>query len=779
MALKGDLKSINLANVLQDIASNELGGTLTLRAGENHRLFWFEKGRLRLVGLGNGKGPSALNGLVALGRIKPGEINPRGGNVTFVRSLIKRGSVAREDVRAALEQQMTELVCDVFVWSGATFEFVEGDPDEDEFETSQLDYEIRLAPDSIIMEAVRRIDEWTEIKKSIISAEEIFVVLRERAEADGDPIIERVAAFFDGERRLRDIIDQTHLGQFAVFRAAAALLRSGAVRALTVKEAIERARAATGRKQYPQALAMARFGLAREPNNPELRQLTAESFEALQRTDEAASEYRQLAAAQIEAGRKEQAIGTYRKVLALAPRDTFAQESLFALLIELGKRVDAVQQGEALASAYKRAGLPDKAKEAYTRLIQAFGDDDDLLESAAEIARRLGDKKEAIVFYRRLFDRALARGENDAIIQHARTILRLDPTAEDIARRRMEVETGVFRRRQKLRRRLKVGIFLTVGALALGAALTYEVRARRLLSEVREDAIMNQKDLRTRLRRYNEFLDTYGWSLAVPEAQRERDKLEVLFVEQALPVPEQIEDARLLEALSAAQEVRGLVRRAEMSDRAEEALVKLRQRAGDLGNRFIEEAARLAREDSSHALEQLAQMTHPLALEAVQRLASHDSAHVRRAAVIAVGQNGSDQALETLITRLAVDPEPTVRNSALEYLRKKTGQDFGENHNLWFEWLRKRLQKAPLIAVLGAPEARVGKGQPAGVEWRLESNSATLDFAFVAEIEVKDVKNKTLLLKTMSTTPQRVHLRANQFIGGHIDLIVMTNDAHM
>ena len=54
MALQGDLKSINLGNVLQDIAANSLTGTLTLTMREHRRLFWFDKGKLRLVGGGDG-----------------------------------------------------------------------------------------------------------------------------------------------------------------------------------------------------------------------------------------------------------------------------------------------------------------------------------------------------------------------------------------------------------------------------------------------------------------------------------------------------------------------------------------------------------------------------------------------------------------------------------------------------------------------------------------------------------------------------------------------------
>ncbi len=780
MALKGDLKSINLANVLQDIASNELSGTLTLTAGDNRRLFWFEKGRLRLVGLGAGKGPAPLNGLLALGKVRAADINPKGGNLTLVRGMVKRGSIGKDDVRAALEQQMTEFVCDVFVWSEATFEFAEGEPDEDDFETSQLDHEIRMAADPIIIEALRRVDEWSEIRKSVVSAEQILIALRDRPVPDGDATVERVAAFFDGERRLRDIIDQTHLGTFVVLKAAAALLRAGAVRALTVKEALDRGRAAAQKKQHAQALRMARFALEREPANPDPRALAAESLEALGRADEAASEYRQLAAVQIEHGQRQEAVTTYRKIVALAPRDTFAQERLFALFVELARKAEALQQGEALAAAYKRAGLPDKAREMYAKLIQAFGDDDDLLESAGELARRLGDKKDALALYRRLFERALARGDNDAIVQHARTILRLDPAAEDVAKRRMEVETGVYRKRQVLRRRVRVIVGLSLFLLVLVGGGSYELRARTMLAQVRGEGsqLLQQKEFEKLLRRYNEFLGEFGWSLAVADAQRERNDHEESYIKHKLPKPEEVPEEGLLEAIAAVQEVKGLLTQQALKDRADAARARLVQRTGEVGNKYIEEAARLGREGTPAALERIAQMTHPLALEAVRQAAANEKADVRRAAVKALVGHKSDDALETLVTRLAVEPDAAVRTSVRKGLEERTGQTLGDDANRWMEWLRKELaQRAPqrvppLLPTLTGGRAKIEAGQPVEVEWRLTA-TAPVDFSFTPELSVTDVKSKAVPVRVPAGAPRRVQLRPGEYVGARVDLTAL------
>jgi hypothetical protein len=181
MGIKGDVRSISLANVLQDLVTNEQTGTLAIRhKKERQQLFlWFDKGALKLVGLGNGQGPSLVNGLLALEKLRPEDAPVVSGRHTseggYIRGMLKKGKVTREDLKAACEHQMGEHLCDAFLWSDATFEFEEGEPDDRGFDVDQLDLEPRLAVEAAIMEAVRRADEWGETRKAILSQSEILV----------------------------------------------------------------------------------------------------------------------------------------------------------------------------------------------------------------------------------------------------------------------------------------------------------------------------------------------------------------------------------------------------------------------------------------------------------------------------------------------------------------------------------------------------------------------------------------------------------------------------
>src|SRR5687767_1390270 len=491
MGIKGDVRSISLANVLQDLVTNEQTGTLAIRHKKDRlALFlWFDKGALKLVGLGNGQGPSLLNGLLALEKVRADEAPTVTGRATseggFIRGLLKKGRITREDLKAACEHQMSEHLCDAFLWNDATFEFEEGEPDDRGFDVDQLDLEPRLAVEGAIMEAVRRADEWGETRKAILSQNEILVPDPARLPKEAEPSIRRIFGLLDGERSLRDVQELTRLGQFMLLRAAALLIRSGACRPLSAADAFERGRARAAKKEWDAALRMARYGLDHERKNTGLLELALRCAEELQDHDSAASYARQLASAQAESGVLEQAIKSYQKVLVHAPRDITAHERLFQTMLQLDLKMDALAAGEGLASAYKKAGLPDKALAVYQQLVEKVGDHTELIESVAEMQRHLGDKGEAVKLYARLLERAMEAKNDSLALDHCRTILKLDPRHEEALALRQSLESGQVekaRQRKRLLRSLAGG---GIGLALVCAAAVYEFRARDTYGLVR------------------------------------------------------------------------------------------------------------------------------------------------------------------------------------------------------------------------------------------------------------------------------------------------------
>jgi tetratricopeptide (TPR) repeat protein len=749
VGIKGDVRSIPLASVLQDLVTNEKTGTLAIRAKDRGVALWFDKGALRLVGLGPREGPSLLNGLLALENIQPEEAPTVTGRKTseggFVRGLIKKGRLTRDDLRAALEHQMAEHVCDSFLWAEATFEFDEGEPDDHVFDVDQLDLEARVAVEGLIMEAVRRIDEWGETRKAILSSNEILVPDPTRMPAEADATVRRVFALLDGERSLREIEELTRLGHFNLLRAAALLIRGGAARPVSAAEAFERARARAARKEWDQALRMVRYGLDHERKNAGLIELGLRASEELGRAEDAASFARQLASVQQETGQLEAAIRTYQKVLVHAPKDLMAHERLFALLLQLDLKIDALAQGEALAAGYKKAGLPDKALAVYHRLLEKMGDQPELLESVAEIQRHLGDKPEAVGLYRRLLEKAMQARDDAAALDYCRTILRIDPRNAEALDLRERLETGAVERARRRRRLVRGVVSAVLLAALLFIAAVYEYRARVQHTTVKPAIFesITKGRFREALQLYDSVIEPYRWSVKSRELRPDREQAEDKYLAEVYAEVEELQrHGQLPEAVAALESALPLLSRGELRGEASRKLADLHT------------LRRKAEEDWTTRLgsmnpPDIAQIRDQRAVPALGNLLSHPKEDIRLNAVRALSAIPGDPPLAALVRALG-DASPQIAGAA-----GATLADRG---------------RTPFQAVLLSARSRVSLAEPVAVEWRISNlSSATLDLTLdepaARRLQVTGPAG-LVALPVPPAGPRTIRLGPNEFVGG-------------
>jgi len=773
MGIKGDTRSMPLANVLQDLATNEQTGTLHIKSRDRAVALWFERGALRLVGLGPGEGPSLVNGLLALGKLKPDEVplaapGRRVSEFSLLRGLLKKGRLTRDDLKAALEHQMAEHLCDAFLWSEAHFEFEEGDLDDRRVDADQLELEPRLPVDTVIFEAVRRSDEWAEIRKVILSPDEIYVADARRLPTDADATTRRLAGLLNGERSLRDAQDLTRLGQFVITRAAARLVKGGAARPLTPPEAAERARTRAAAREWEAALKMARYGLAHERSNVQLLETALRAAEALDDHDAAAGFGRQLATAQVESGALEAAVTTYQKVLAHAPRDTDAHERLFQLYLRLGRKLEALTAGEALATACKKAGLPDQALAVYRQLVEKVGDQPELLESLAEIQRRLGDKREALLLYRKLLSRALEARNDDAALDYCHTILRLDPAHEEALRLRKQLESGQIEQSRRRRRRVKVLAVAGAVLVLLVAAGFYEWGARAEFADVRT-RVLNatlEKRYREALLLYDRVIRGWSWSLVAQQLRPDRAGIEERFTQEELGRARGLEErGQLLDAQKTLEDALELALDRDALAAAADRVAKRRR----------EEEEKWDRELKGKSPEQIAQVRDPLAVPALEKiLAAGTGPETVRAALAALGATEGDAATRALIRALA---DPGLARDAAGHLAARTKQDFGTDRLRWEAWWIRSRRPAgklpPLQAALVAPKTAFAAGEAVAVEWRVV-NLGGEEAAFELEADpgrALRVDAAGEAPKAAPAAPARaVRLAPGEFVGGTVDL---------
>ena len=733
MTLRGDVQSLNLASLLQNFASEEKTGTLSLSQDDRLLHLWFEKGQLRLVGLGGEKGPSILNGLLAMARVSGEEASPsrKGRESGRLRALAGRDGISDQEIRRALAQQMTEYVCESFLWTRAAYEFQEGAAPRDRFDLSQLDHEIRLPVDGLVMEALRRQDEWREIQRWIVPSTEILLPNLHRVPTDPAPAVVRVFSAINGERTLGEILDFTGLGPFTVYKTVATLMRCQAARSMTVAEALHEAKARQNSRDFSGAIRYALYGLEREPNHAELRALAAEACGEAGRIPEAVTYFRRLGAGLAQAGEADAALAAYRRLLSLAPSDLHAHEAVLNLLLHSKSRPEIVSAAEAFAQAARKVGLPDKVREIYSKLLAVLGEDERLRRNLADLERYLGRIPEALEQYDRLLKRALQERRDRDALDHARSILALDPARNDVAKLREELEGGLREKRRGVRRRRRILIAVASVLLLAATAGIYELAARLDLAAERPHLLEAAVEGRYResLERTDEYMARWPGTFAAGEIAADRRRVEERYLPEILARAEHHERrGEWSSALETVSEARRLARNEEFVARAAELASRLEtgrahaEAAVTATIRSLVEGSR--RPGGEEAVSKIAAARDPLAVPALRECLRDRDPSVRRAAIAALGgMTDPDLSLPALLEALS-DPDAGLRTMAVGHLSARTGQSFGDDASAWDRWMRLQVGEgqAPLLQplLLPVPGARPA-GDPLEVEWRIRN----------------------------------------------------------
>jgi hypothetical protein len=262
MALEGSIKEFGLADIFQLIHLQKKTGVLTLEGGGAIVTVQFDEGRV----IAAQRGPGVL--LETVGELLlQGERLSRPDHARAVRRaqetrqklarvLEELQLATRDELRAVLRLAVTETIFNVFRLKEGRYSFQVSPLGYDR------DYLEPLPTEHLLMEAMRRLDEWPAIERVLPN----FDVLIERTDAadepapaapaesgsgdgdgfsldleaatDSDAAAEarataqrsRLLDLVNGGRSLRELIVRSRLGEFETCRLTAELIRAGTLR---------------------------------------------------------------------------------------------------------------------------------------------------------------------------------------------------------------------------------------------------------------------------------------------------------------------------------------------------------------------------------------------------------------------------------------------------------------------------------------------------------------------------------------------------------------------
>jgi CheY-like chemotaxis protein len=233
--LAGDLGFISIAEVMQMLELQRQTGVLKISYGALEIALFFGEGRIDM-GKSVNLPPSFLlgrflveDGVVDRRRLDSILNEPDAASRLLGETMVERKFAADQQVREALRRQTSELVYEAVRWKNGRFMFQVG-MSSPEATLAHL----AMAPGALLMEGFRRVDEWQVIEGSF-QFDDVLVPDRVAIERLGDRSDltaqeELVLSAVNGQRSVRQIVDDVDASTFDVCKSLHQFLNSGLIR---------------------------------------------------------------------------------------------------------------------------------------------------------------------------------------------------------------------------------------------------------------------------------------------------------------------------------------------------------------------------------------------------------------------------------------------------------------------------------------------------------------------------------------------------------------------
>lgn len=211
MSLRGDLRTMPLPDVLQWVATGRKTGTLHVDRRSIQKRILLREGNVH-SSWSNDPRESLGQFLIRLRLITEEQLfrallaqEEKGRLLGSI--LVGDGILREEELKRALKAKAEETIFDLFLWPSGQFEFREGEFPED----IPIAFETPVTP--VILEGIRRVDEWQRIRAVFPSMETTFRVTAAPAAA-ADPLDKQVLAFAAAGRSLAEMSLELRRSEF-------------------------------------------------------------------------------------------------------------------------------------------------------------------------------------------------------------------------------------------------------------------------------------------------------------------------------------------------------------------------------------------------------------------------------------------------------------------------------------------------------------------------------------------------------------------------------------
>jgi hypothetical protein len=215
VSISGNIRTMPFADLLQWVFSSRKTGTLVIEGQQYTKKLHFREGT---VVAASSENPREFLGFYLVGWGYLGEeelqhmldMQERHGTM-LGELLVIVGRLTRDELEHLLRVKTEESIYDLFIWEAGEFRFLDGVMPVRKFQPLQLPV------DSLILEGVRRQDEWRRILQVIPEATYIPKVVRAVDVQQMGPVELAILREIDGQQSIEQIAMASRLPEFHIF----------------------------------------------------------------------------------------------------------------------------------------------------------------------------------------------------------------------------------------------------------------------------------------------------------------------------------------------------------------------------------------------------------------------------------------------------------------------------------------------------------------------------------------------------------------------------------
>ncbi|HZN40221.1 MAG TPA: DUF4388 domain-containing protein [Planctomycetota bacterium] len=490
MPVSGDLATMNLSDLLQNIHANGKSGTMTLVSDEGTAKVFFREGNIAM--LTTDCRPPLVEMLVSAGHITAKKLDAarkkqKGTRREVSEFLLSTKAITQQSLLEVAKDCLSEDVANLIASAHGEFEFVEGQVPAKGFDGDEASLRLSLPVPALIFEAAKRADHWTEIRK-LLPTDALHFQVRDGARLKDDveepALAEQILKALDGSRSVKEVANLFPNRRFLTYKLIADFVGERIARPTGAGDLLEFARRIEA-VDAERARKLVRRGLDSEPHNAELLAVESRLAEELQDAVGAAAAHKVLAHMHLEAGRTDAALVALNAAKKLTPTDPTLWERTLALALQQGRRQDALHEGMHLVKLYRAPGLHNKAQEVLGKLVQIEPDSHALHVEYARSMVDSGQSQEAVKHLGKRGKMLIAKEDYVTARSLYEEILHIEPGNEEATVSVEMIDKENFAKRRERKRRAIRMVLTIAGMLLLGTMIGIELIGRSAYNDTR------------------------------------------------------------------------------------------------------------------------------------------------------------------------------------------------------------------------------------------------------------------------------------------------------